>query len=54
MVEIPIDMDQMALYDANHAIENEMYKRYHFDSMHLDEIPNDAMNIPIMSIKIFR
>lgn len=54
MVEIPIDMDQMALYDEDHAIKNEMYKRNHFDLLNPNEKPNDAMNIPIKSIKIYR
>lgn len=50
-VEIRADMDRMALYDANHAIENEMYTRHHFDWSHPNEIPIGVMNIRVMSIR---
>lgn len=49
-----IDMDQKVLCDEVHAIENVMYTLYHFDLMHPNEKPNDVMNIPIKSIKIFQ
>lgn len=52
MVEIPNGMDQMVLYDVNHAKENEMCTPNDFDLLNPNEIQIDAMNIPIMSIKI--
>lgn len=42
-------MDRMALYDVNHAIENEMYTRHHFDWSHPNGIPIGVMNIRVMS-----
>lgn len=54
MVEIPSDMDRMVLCDGGHAIENAMCTQWRFDSMHPNERPNDATNIPVMSIKISR
>lgn len=54
MVETPVDMDRMGLCDANHAEENEMCIRCHFDWTRPSGIPIDVGNTPVMSIEICR